>query len=127
LKVHTAVGDTAQIIANLLRPIGLDRLIGAGNLIDELRHQIHRRQDHHEQRHNNGEAGAQSRIRCLLKNELVNRKEDIGQNACQDDVRQERQRNRNTEDRDRGKQNRKKNALLSQWILPYIVLALETA
>ena len=66
LEIHLAVRKAAQVVSNLLQAIGLKSAVSSGNLIDQFGHQVDGRQDHHEERQQNRESGAEAgrRVRC---------------------------------------------------------------
>jgi hypothetical protein len=93
-------------------------VVGAGYLVHEFGYKVNSRQNHHNKRQHDRKTGTQARVIGFLQDVSINRKEDIREDAGQNDIRHERQCEGNAEDRNGGEQNRKEDALLFQLILP---------
>ncbi len=118
LKVHPAVCEPAQVVANLPQAIRLKRAVDAPHLIDELGNQIHRRQDHHQKGQKDRDSGADARPLGTLQDVPVDGKQSIGKDAGQHDVPHERQHDDDAQDGDTGKQKTEEDAFLPQLSLP---------
>ena len=59
--------------------------------------------------------------------EVIDRKQRVGEDACQNDIRHEGQGDRDTQDSYYREQNAEENTFLFQLVLPYAALAPKTA